>query len=270
MATFPGSAVGPALSPGPAPFPGPAFRTVPPGGRPAGLERAPAGPSRNRRQGRRPPFLRLAGWLGRNRRLAVVLLLCAAASLAVQQLAPAPSTTVSALAAASDLPAGSSLGPGDAVVLKVPPGLVPGGSFSDAAAVLGKQLAVALRKGQLLSDAQFLGPGLLAGSPPGSAAVPLRLADPASIQLVSPGQLVNVVLVSGSGFEQTAAPAQVLATAVPVLWTSAQGGKAGSWLAAGEAEGLIVVAADPGQALRLAGASTGGKLFFVLVGTTPD
>lgn len=199
----------------------------------------------------------------------MVLLLCAAASLAVQQLTPAPAATVTALAAAGDLPAGKSLVPDDVVALNVPPGLVPGGSFSNKAAVQGKQLAVALRKGQLLSDAQFLGPGLLAGSPPGSAAVPLRLADPASIQLVSPGQLVNVVMTSGGGFEQPAA-AQVLAAAVPVLWTSAQGGKAGQWLPAGEAEGLIVVAADPDQALRLAGASTVGKLFFVLVGTTPD
>lgn len=199
----------------------------------------------------------------------MALLLCTAAALAVQQLTPSPVATVAALAAAGDLPAGRSLVPGDAVVLNVPPGLVPGGSLSNKAVVQGKQLAVALRKGQLLSDTQFLGPGLLAGSPPGSAAVPLRLADPASIQLVSPGQLVNVVMTSGSGFEQPAA-SQVLAAAVPVLWTSAQGGKAGQWLETGEAGGLIVVAADPDQALRLAGASTLGKLFFVLVGTTPD
>ncbi|WP_307856981.1 RcpC/CpaB family pilus assembly protein [Pseudarthrobacter albicanus] len=199
----------------------------------------------------------------------MALLLCVAASLAVHQLTPAPAATVAALAAVSDLPAGKTLAPEDVVALDVPAGLVPGGSFSTPAAVQGKQLAVALRKGQLLSDAQLLGPGLLAGSPPGSAAVPLRLADPDSIQLLSPGQLVNVVMTSGSGFEQPAA-SQVLAAAVPVLWTSAQGGKAGPWPASGGAEGLIVVAADPGQALRLAGASTLGKLFFVLVGTTPD
>lgn len=213
--------------------------------------------------------MRLVGWLNRNRRLAVVLLLGAAASLAVQQLTPAPLATVKLLAAAGDLPAGKSLAPEDVTPLEVPPALVPGGSFSDRAAVQGKQLAVALRKGQLLSDAQFLGPGLLAGSLPGSVAVPLRLADPASVQLLSPGQLVNVVLAGGSGVDQPAA-AQVVAAGVPVLWTSAQGSKAGPWLATGEAEGLIVVTANPDQALRLAGASTVGKLFFVLVGTTPD
>lgn len=256
----------------PVPFPGPVFRTAPGSGRGRGASRPWPGPGRApylRKQGQRPAGVRLGGWLDRNRRLAVALLLCAAASLAVQQLTPEPSATVPALAAAADLPAGKSLAPEDLLVLDVPPALVPGGGFRDKPAAQGKQLAVALRKGQLLSDAQFLGPGLLAGSPQGSVAVPLRLADPASIQLLSPGQLVNVVLAGSGGFEQPAA-AQVLAAAVPVLWTSAQGGKAGPWLATGEAEGLIVVAAGPEQALRLAGASTAGKLFFVLVGTTPD
>jgi hypothetical protein len=60
-----------------------------------------------------------------------------------------------------------------------------------------------------------------------------------------------------------------LAAAVPVLWTSAQGGKAGQWLATAETDGLIVVAAAAEQARRLAGSSTQGKLFFVLVGAAP-
>jgi pilus assembly protein CpaB len=226
------------------------------------------GPPRSGTAGKLPPRRRLTGWASRNRRLAVALLLCVAAGLAVQQLTPAPANTVAAFAAARDLPAGSTLEPGDIETLSVPPGLVPGGSFSSEAGLRGKQLAVALRKGQLLSDSQLLGPGLLSGSPPGSAAVPLRMADPASIQLVSPGQLVNVVLTSGNDFDQPA-ESQVLAAAVPVLWTSAQGGKAGQWLATAETDGLIVVAAGAEQARRLAGSSTQGKLFFVLVGAAP-
>ena len=194
----------------------------------------------------------------------MALLLCVASGLTVQQLTPAPAFTVSAFAAARDLPAGETLGPDDLTALSVPRGLVPAGSYGSAGSLQGKQLAVALRKGQLLTDAQLLGPGLLAGSPPGSAAVPLRMADPASIQLLSPGQLVNVVMTTGSGFDQPAA-SQVLAAAVPVLWTSEHGSGDGQWLATGETDGLMVVAADADQAGRLAGASTQGKLFFVLV-----
>jgi pilus assembly protein CpaB len=144
--------------------------------------------------------------------------------------------------------------------------MVPEGTFADGSGVDGKQLAAPLRKGQLLTDAQLVGPGLLTGAPPGSAAVPLRMADPSSIQLVSPGQLVNVVLTSGNGYEQASA-SKVLAKSVPVLWTSGQEGQAGQWLAAGDSDGLLVVAATPAQAGALAGASTQGKLFFVLVGS---
>jgi Flp pilus assembly protein CpaB len=214
------------------------------------------------RSGRR----RCAAWLNRNRRLAVAFLLCAAAGIAVQQLTPAPAHTVIAMASARDLPAGATLSGNEVVAVRVPPGMIPAGAFSDAAAIQGKQLAAPLRKGQLISDTQLLGPGLLAGTAPGSAAVPLRMADPSSIQLVAPGQLVNIVMTNGTDYGH-AAESEVLAAAVPVLWTSGQGGQTGQWLGTGETEGLMVVAADPDQARRLAGASTQGKLFFVLVGT---
>lgn len=212
----------------------------------------------------RPRTKRLGGWLNRNRRLAVALLLCAAAGISVHQLTPAPAHTVPALAAARDLPAGATLVSTDVAAVSVPPSALSAGTFADVAEVSGKQLAAPLRKGQLFTDAQLVGPGLLTGAPPGSAAVPLRMADPTSIQLVSPGQLVNVVLTSGLGYEQKSA-STVLAAAVPVLWTSAREGDSRQWLAAGDSDGLMVVAATPSQARALAGASTQGKLFFVLV-----
>ncbi len=237
-------------------------------GRSSRSRTGPGKPPRRRLPRGRPTQRRLRGWLNRNRRLIAALLLCIPAGVTVQQLAPAPADTVLAFAAAADLPAGKTLEPGDVSAISVPPGLVPSGSAGSEAAFEGKQLATPLRRGQLLTDAQVLGPGLLAGSPAGTAAVPLRMADPASIQLVSPGQLVNVVLTGGNGFDQPV-ESQVLAEAVPVLWTSVQGGKAGPWLATADTDGLIVVAAAADQARRLAGASTQGKLFFVLVAAAP-
>src|SRR6476661_3146442 len=214
---------------------------------------------------KRPPAARLAAWLSRNRMLAAAVQLSAAAAIAVQQLTPAPLATATALAAARDLPAGTAVTEADVARVQVPPGMVADGFLQDEAAAKGKQLAAPMRKGQLLSDAQLVGPGLLAGTPPGSAAVPLRMADPSSIQLVSPGQLVNVVLTSANGFDQQG-PSEVLASAVPVLWTSNKGGQSGQWLGTTETDGLIVVAANAEQSSRLAGASTQGRLFFVLVG----
>lgn len=204
-------------------------------------------------------------WLGRNRRLAIALLLCLAAGITVHQLTPPPADTVTALAAARDLPAGTALAAADLTALQVPPGMMTAGSLKNSNEAAGRQLAAPVRKGQLLSDSHLLGPGLLAGTPPGSAAVPLRMADPSSVQLVSPGQLVNVVLTGADGHDQRSG-SEVLASSVPVLWTSGRGDTTGQWLGTGETDGLIVVAANPEQAARLAGASTQGKLFFVLVG----
>lgn len=228
----------------------------------------PGWPAGTTSPGRRPGYRsfrsRFAGWLSRNRRLAAALLFCAAAAITVQQLTPAPLSTVTALAAARDLPAGTAMTATDLARVQVPPGMMAPGFLRDDAAATGKQLASPMRKGQLLTDAQLLGPGLLAGAPHGSAAVPLRMADASSIQLVSPGQLVNVVLTSANGFDQQG-PSEVLASAVPVLWTSNKGGQSGQWLGTTETDGLIVVAATAEQSSRLAGASTQGRLFFVLV-----
>ncbi|MGO4582294.1 Flp pilus assembly protein CpaB [Arthrobacter sp. 2RAF6] len=221
---------------------------------------AAAGQSRQRSFG---------NWLNRNRRLAVTLLLCVAVGIVVHQLTPASEERATVLAAARDLPAGSTLTDSDLKPLEVLPDGVPAGALTSRAGYGGKQLASPLQKGQIPTDAQLLGPGLLTGTAPATAAVPLRMADPASIQLISPGQLVNVVLTATDGLDGPGKKSELLAAAVPVLWTSAQGGKASQWLGTNEADGLVVVAATPQQAEILAGASTRGKLFFVLV-NPPD
>lgn len=224
-------------------------------------------------RGRRgPPFgrphNRWRGWLVRNRRLAAALLLCIAAGLAVQQLTPEPAASVPVVAAVRDLPAGQVLAADDVRVVAAPAVLVPDGSFRNESGLLGQQLAVAVRRGQLMTDTHLLGPGLLAGSLPGSAAVPLRMADASSVRLLSPGQLVNIIVTRGNGLDEPA-ESQVLAAAVPVLWTSGDGGAADHWLGSTGTDGLVVVAAAGDQAKVLAGASTQGNLFFVLVGTAP-
>ncbi|OFI40102.1 flagellar biosynthesis protein FlgA [Arthrobacter sp. SW1] len=195
----------------------------------------------------------------------MALLLCLAAGIAVHQLTPASEHKVQVLAAARDLPAGLVPAKADLVPREVPPDLVPAGALMSSQQVEGRQLAAPLTAGQIPTDAQLLGPGLLTGAPAGTAAVPVRLADPSSIQLVSAGQRVNIVLTASDGLGGGAGKPETLAAAVPVLWTSAQGGKAGDWLGTPETDGLMVVAASPGQAEKLAGASTRGKLFFVLV-----
>lgn len=215
----------------------------------------------------RPP-VGFAAWMRGRRRLAIALLLSVAAGLAVHQLTPAPSYTVTVLAAARDLPAGATLASTDLVQLRIPPELLVAGMFTDLPELSGKQLASPVLQSQIFTATQLLGQGLLAGAPQGFAAVPLRLADPASIQLLSPGQLVKIVKSTDGSFGSGTA-SEVLADAVAVLWTSGNDGQSSEWPGSGETEGLVVVAAGPAEAERLAGASSQGKLFFVLVGAGP-
>ncbi|UXM90488.1 RcpC/CpaB family pilus assembly protein [Paenarthrobacter sp. JL.01a] len=184
--------------------------------------------------------------------------------MAVQQLTPASAAHATVLVAVRDLAAGTTLKETDFTTVDIAPELALTAQVENPARLAGRQLASPLGKGQIPTDSVLLGPGLLTGSPAGTAAVPLRMADPSSIQLLSPGQLVTVVLTASGSYDESR-QSQVLAGPVPVLWTSAQGGKAGEWLGTSDTDGLVVVAANPQQAEKLAGASTQGKLFFVLV-----
>lgn len=129
---------------------------------------------------------------------------------------------------------------------------------------LGRQLSGPVRRGEVLTDASLLGNELLIGSPPGTQAVPLRVSDPATLSLLSQGQLVTVVL---SRSETMAGPVdnEILASAVPVLWTPELAQSNNGFLPAQNVEGMVVVAASEEQALQLAGASTHGKVFLILV-----
>ncbi|WP_120522955.1 RcpC/CpaB family pilus assembly protein [Arthrobacter celericrescens] len=245
------------------------FRRRRPGNAPTRSTTARRPPPSRTFAARRTLPARAGAWLLRNRRLTVALLLCLAAGIAVHQLTPASEHKIQVLVAARDLPAGLAVGKTDLVARAVPPDVVPAGALSDWQDVQGRQLAAPLSSGQIPTDAQLLGPGLLTGAGAGAAAVPVRLADPSSIQLVSAGQLVNIVLTVSDGLGSTGGKPETLAAGVPVLWTSAQGGKTGDWLGTPDTDGLMVVAANPAQAGKLAGASTRGKLFFVLVPSAP-
>lgn len=201
----------------------------------------------------------------RHYRLFAALLLCAAAALVVHHFTPAPAPTDAVVIAAADLPAGTVLAADDVKLGELPAGAVPDGAAENPSLLVGQRLATALRAGAPVMDTAIVGPGLLAGAPQGTVAVPVRPADPSTVQLVSPGQLVDIVLSSGNGFEEPA-ESTVLARAVPVLWKADDGAASPALLGSPEPEGLVVVAAPPADATALAGASSRGNIFLVLVG----
>lgn len=201
----------------------------------------------------------------RRRRLFAAIFFCAALAIAVNQLAPGNQATQPVLSAARDLPTGKRLVPADLTLVRMPPSLVPDSALIRVEEANGQQLAGAVRKGQLLADTSLVGQSLLTGAPPGSSAVPLRLADPATSQLVTPGQLVTVLGSTDDAGGRTESGI-VLAASVPVLWTQAKAATTTNWASPKDAEGLVMVAASVEQAAALAGAAGRSRLSLLLVG----
>lgn len=207
---------------------------------------------------------RLLRLMKRRRRLFAAIFFCAAVAAGVNQLAPVSQSSQAVLSAARDLPAGKQLSAADLLVVGIPPPLAPSSALLRPEEAIGQQLAGAMRKGQLLADTSLVSQSLLAGAPPGSSAVPLRLADPATAQLVSPGQLVTVLGSADDGLGRNG-PGTVLASAVPILWTQASRDAEPGWPSIKDSDGLVVVAASTEQAAALAGAAGRSRLSLLIV-----
>ncbi|KDN16226.1 SAF domain-containing protein [Amycolatopsis rifamycinica] len=112
--------------------------------------------------------------------------------------------------AAHDLPPGATLRAADVRLADLPDEARPTGVLSTLDAVDGHLLASAVRAGEPLTDVR------LATVPdrvdPGTATVPVRLADVAVAELLRPGQRVDVVAAP-----DPAAPATVLAGGATVV-----------------------------------------------------
>ncbi|GAT70277.1 flagellar biosynthesis protein FlgA [Planomonospora sp. ID91781] len=198
-----------------------------------------------RPQGRRLPFHRL---LGRRHRLLATVLAALAAACAATGLRPETSS-VTVLAAARDLP-GGVLSAADVKTVALRPGTAPEGALRPGTPVAGRVLAGPARRGEPLTDVRLLGPSLLAAHPPGTVAAPVRVADPESARLLSPGDVVNV-LAAPTGWDGSAAPARIVAEGVPVLTVPASGS---------DRDALLMLATTSDQAVELASAQSGGRL----------
>jgi SAF domain len=122
--------------------------------------------------------------------------------LTIRSAAPSPPPTVAVSVAAHDLAAGHTLKPGDLRTADWPANKAPEGRLDSA---IGLALATPLRAGELLTDTRVLGSGLLAGQPPGTVAVPVRLGEPSASMLVRAGDRVDV-LVSASASSWSSGP----------------------------------------------------------------
>lgn len=174
-----------------------------------------------------------------------------AAYVGVMAATGPPPPTVSVWTAAHDLPSGTVLRPDDLARVRFTPASVPTSAVREAGPLLGRTLAVPLRRGQPLAADQVVADGWLAGRP-GMTAVPVRLSDPGVAALLRPGD--HVTLVAADPQHPTDATPLTAATVLSVprgAGSSATGALPGR---------LVLVGVPAGDASRLVGAAAAAFL----------
>ncbi len=126
--------------------------------------------------------------------------------------------------AARDLSPGAELSATDVRLEKRSAATVPDGSQSSVDAVVGSTLAGPARRGEVLTDVRLLGPRLAqSAAGPDARVVPLHLADTALLDLVRPGDVVDVLAASNNTADDSI-PQVVATDAVVVLVSEKQKG----------------------------------------------
>lgn len=191
----------------------------------------------------RPDFTRTV----QARRVAAGLLVVIAAVLALRA-DPAGVHSV-AVVAAADLSPGKTLEPQHLRLERRSRAALPDGTQDDIGALLGATLAGPVRRGEVLTDVRVLGSRLAELSVgPDARVVPLRLADDAVLDVIRPGDVVDVLGVPGTAFGESSQdrPRMLAANAIVVLVSPQP--------RAGE-DRVVLVALPAGGATSLAGAS---------------
>lgn len=195
------------------------------------------------RFGLRPDWTRTAA--ARRAAAAGLVLLAAVAAFR-----PDPSDAQTpVVVAARDLAPGTELTSDDVALESRSATTVPDGTLSDVGALVGKTLAGPARRGEAITDVRVLGPRLAeAAVGPDARVVPLQLADPALLEVIRAGDVVDVLAVEPLPGEGAAAPRVVARGGVVVL--ASRGPEA-----PGRGDGVVLVALPAEEAVDAAGAS---------------
>ncbi len=171
---------------------------------------------------------------------------------AVQPTTPALS---SILVAARDLPAGTRLDRADLTGARFPDETLPEGRIRDP---VGSVLAAPVRRGEVLTDARVLGPGLTSGAS-GLVALPVRISDPGTVSLLRVGDLVDLIAVpvqgvdSLSGAPGVGAAGRVVARAVRILAIPPTDSATHALATPGR---LVVLGIETGEMIEVSAAAT--------------
>lgn len=135
------------------------------------------------------------------RRLTAAALIMLAALLALRPVTGATEPTEPVIVAARDLAPGTTLSEADVRVVHAPSPLRPAAGLGSLSDVTGRVLASPAGTGEPITTTRLIGPDhtrLVTGRPD-AVAVPVRLADAAVADLLTPGTRVDVVTTDPHG-----------------------------------------------------------------------
>ena len=153
------------------------------------------------------------------------------------------STSREVVVATRDLAPGITVTPDDVALSSRPAGTLPDGAVTTLDAAVGVTLAGPSRRGEILTDARVLGSrltGLSVG--PNARTVPVHLSDAAVLDLIRPGDVVDIL--GAPPADSTARPRLLAVGAVVVLVSAAAG------------DGRVVLVALPAAAAHTLAAAT--------------
>lgn len=195
------------------------------------------------------------------RRLLAALLTAVAVATGLQLTAPPAPDTVRVLAAAADLPAGTTLTADDLTEVDLPPAARPSGAV-DRGDARGRQLASPLRRGEPVTDVRLVSPSLLDGQP-GLVAVPVRIPDAGTVDLLRVGDEIDLLAADPSGAEA----ARTVVSRVTVLALPPDTGSGIATSASGTVGGrLVVLGLPPESGQRVAAEAVRSVLSVALRG----
>ncbi len=203
-----------------------------------------------------PLFTSIRRYVRRHRRLLAAALAGWAAFLALNQIRPAPEPTHPALVASHDLAAGTALTAEDLVIGDIPDSANLPNTMSDLTTAIGRTLVIPVSSHTPLTSTMIHSPTSLGTqqriSGRKSVAIPVRLGDPATADLLQPGDIVDVWAARTAGetalSTDTGPPlATRVATAVRVITVAAP--RTTGMINSGTQAGGLVVLAVPDSAV---------------------
>ncbi len=204
-----------------------------------------------------------------------------------------PLAGTAVVVAAGELEGGAIIAPTDVRIVSLPMDAVPAGAARRSEEAVGRTLAAAVGRGEPITDARFLGPGMLTQrqTAAGLVATPVRITDAGSVVFLRVGDRVDVLAAStemdvpdtssrngstamrpgGPTSDTSAGPipeagtATVVASDVTVLAVP-RPRDAAEGLAGATDGALLLVAATPRVAAILAGAAVHARLSVTVLG----